>query len=113
MATKLLKLADGVLLEIESLPNDVQLISSKQADRVQESLENIKPILIKACKPIISAWNELSQDMNIEQAEVELGLGFEGEGNIYITKAKANANLTVKLTLKPKTKLKIKNKTKR
>jgi hypothetical protein len=66
------------------------------------TIDKIKPLILKACKPIAEVWKELNQDMHIEQAEVELGLGFEAEGNLYITKAKGNANLTVTLTLKPK-----------
>src|SRR5215210_6834188 len=101
MATKLIRLEDGTLVEVEAQPNAVEQISSRTADRVEESLDKIVPILVKVCQPITAAWQQLNQDMLLEQAEVELGLSFEGEGNIYITKAKAGANLTVKLVLKP------------
>ncbi|MDX1474858.1 MAG: CU044_2847 family protein [Reinekea sp.] len=100
MTTKLVKLDDGTLIEVESLPNEVQQISSKMAHKVNDTLDKVKPILIQTCKPVIAAWQELSQDMDIEQAEIELGLSFEGEGNIYVTKVKSGANLIVKLTLK-------------
>ena len=98
MATKLIELEDGTLVEAEVPDNQAQQISGGMADRVATTFEKVKPLLIKTCKPIAEAWTELSQDMEIEQAEVELGLSFEGEGNIYITKSKAGANLTVKLT---------------
>jgi hypothetical protein len=102
MATKLIQLQDGTLVEVEVPPDQAQQISSSSAKRVDESLDKIKPILVNACRPITAAWKEISQDMEIEQAEVELGLSFEGEGNLYITKSKAGANLKVKLVLKPK-----------
>lgn len=102
MATKLIELEDGTLMEVEVPGDQVEQISGGMADKVNTTLNKIKPILVNTCRPIITAWEELSQEMQIEQAEVELGLSFEGEGNIYITKTKAGANLNVKLVLKPK-----------
>ncbi|WP_129628477.1 CU044_2847 family protein [Candidatus Oscillochloris fontis] len=103
MATKLIRLADGTMIEVEAKPNEPQQISSDQARRVEETIERIKPLLINACRPAVAAWNELSQEMLIEQAEIELGLGFEGEAGIpYLAKGSANANLTITLTIKPK-----------
>lgn len=104
VASKLIELEEGILVEIEVPSNQVEQISGGAADRVNSTLNKIKPILINACKPVSSAWKELNKDMNIEKAEIELGLSFEGEGNIYITKTKAGANLTIKLILGPKNK---------
>lgn len=104
MAHKLIELTDGTLVEVEIPDNQAQEISSQPTDRVDATLEKIKPILTKVCAPISEAWSEISNDLKIEGAEVEIGFGFEGEGNIYITKAKASSNLTVKLHLKPKDK---------
>lgn len=102
MSTKLIQLNDGTLVEVEIPSDQPRQISGGFADQVNANFEKIQPLLIKICRPIAAAWEEINQDMNIEEAEVELGLSFEGEGNLYITKMKANANLTVKLTLKPK-----------
>jgi hypothetical protein len=103
MATNLIRLADGTLIEVEARKDEPQQISSDQARKVHETIERVKPLLINACKPVVAAWAELSQEMHIEQAEVELGLGFEGEAGIpYFVKGSANANLTIKLTIKPK-----------
>jgi hypothetical protein len=102
MSTKLVRLEDNTLVEIEALVDQAEQISGGMADKVNATLDKIKPILISVCKPITSAWHELNKDMHIEAAEVQLGLSFEGEGNIYITRSKAQANLTVKLILKPK-----------
>jgi hypothetical protein len=102
MATKLIQLEDGILVEVEVPPEQAQPISGGAADRVSATFDQIRPILVKACRPIATAWKEINQDMNIEQAEIQLGFNFEGEGNLYITKSKAAANLTVKLVLKPK-----------
>lgn len=102
MATKLIKLEDGTLIEVEVPPDQAQQISGGFADKVNATFDKVKPILVKTCRPIVAAWQEINQEMHIEQAEVELGLSFEGEGNLYVTKSKAGANLTIKLILKPK-----------
>jgi hypothetical protein len=103
MASRLIELQDGTLVEIEVPENKAKPISGGAADKIKDAtIDKIKPIILKACKPISEVWKELGKDMNIEQAEIELGLGFEAEGNLYITKAKGNANLTVTFTLKPK-----------
>ena len=103
MASKLIELDDGALVEVDVPENKAQPISGGAADKIKDAtIERIKPIILKVCKPLSEVWKELNKDMHIEQADVELGLGFEAEGNLYITKAKGNANLVVKLTLKPK-----------
>lgn len=102
MATKLVELQDGILVEVEALPEQAQQISGGLADKVDATLDSIKPILVRACRPITAAWEEVSQDVRIEKAEIELGLGFEAEGNLYVTRSKASANLSVKLVLTSK-----------
>lgn len=102
MATELIKLEDGTLIEVEARAGKTEPIAEGFATKVSETFDIVRPVLVKTCRPIIAAWKELSQEMNIDQAEVELGLSFEAEGNLYITKSKLNANLTVKLVLTPK-----------
>lgn len=102
MAEKLIRLEDGTLVEVEVSADQAQPISGGLADKVGATFDKVKPVLLSACRPILSVWQELNKDMQIEQAEVQLGLSFEGEGNLYITKSKAGANITVKLVLKPK-----------
>jgi hypothetical protein len=102
MSTKLIETADNLLIEVEVPPDQARQISGGFAEKVNASIDAIKPMLLNACRPIIGAWQEISRDIQVDQVEVELGLSFEGEGNLYITKAKAGANLTIKLTLKPR-----------
>lgn len=100
MATKLIQLEDGMLVEVEVPQEQAQQISGGFADKVDTTFEKMKPVLIKVCQPIADVWKEINKDMVVEQAEVQIGFSFEAEGNIYITKSKAGANLTVKLVLK-------------
>jgi hypothetical protein len=100
--TKLIQLEDGTLVEVDVTADQARQISGGFADKVSSTFDKIQPLLVEICRPVTDAWQEINQDMNIDQAEIQLGLSFEGEGNLYITKAKGNANLTIKLTLKPK-----------
>jgi len=102
MNTKLIKLQDDFLVEVETSSDSIRTISAREAESVEGTVDKIGDIFIKACKPMSAVFQELNKDMYIDQAEIEVGIGFEGEGNLFLTKAKANANLTVKLIVKPK-----------
>ncbi len=102
MASKLIELEDGVLVEVEVPDDQARQISSRSADAVESSFAKVKPLLKKAVQPIAEIWGELNQEVQIEAAEVQINFSFEGEGNLYITKAKAGSNFSVKLILKPK-----------
>ncbi|CAA6803372.1 MAG: Unknown protein [uncultured Sulfurovum sp.] len=101
MASELIKLKDGTLIEIENSENDIEQISGGAADKVDENIDIIVPLLKKVVSPLKNTFDELNKEMSIEKAEVEIGLGFEAGGDVFIVKGKAKANLTVKLTLVP------------
>ena len=103
MASKLIQLEDGTLVEVEIPGEQVEEISGGGFVRqVNSSWHKVEELLTQACKPIANTISEMNKEMSVEQAEVELGLSFEGEGNLYVAKSKAGANLKVKLVLKPK-----------
>jgi Trypsin-co-occurring domain 1 len=103
MATKLIRLEDGVLVEVEAAPGEPQQISGgSPATRVESNLERVVPVLRKVCLPLTNTWKELNKDMNVEKAEVEIGLSFEAGGDVFIANSKAGATLKVKLVLGPK-----------
>jgi hypothetical protein len=100
MSTKLIRLQDGTLVEVEVTPGEARTIASGEADKVNSALDRIQPILLNVSKPVVDALRSLPGHISVEQVEIELGLSFEGEGNIFVTKARAGANLTVTLTLR-------------
>lgn len=102
MASKLIKLSDGTLVEIDVPDAQARQIASGVAEKVDAALEKIGPVLLKICSTVTEAWKGLDKDIQVEGAEIELGLSFEGEGNLYITKSKAGANLTIHLKMKPR-----------
>jgi hypothetical protein len=99
MAKKLIEMEDGMLLEVEVAGEQVQEISGGFAERVERSFDQVYPLLMKSCRPIVKAWKELNKEIKVSSAEVELGLSFTGEGNLYITKSTVGANLKIKLVL--------------
>ncbi len=101
MATGLIELEEGVLVEAE-VEGGPRNIAFGGAEKVAKGFDQIAPLLRKVCQPVASVWSELNRDMAIDSAEIQLSLSFEGSGNLYLVKSKAGANLSVKLTLKPK-----------
>lgn len=100
MGSKLIELEDGLLIEAEVPPNQMQEISGSFSRKVDTAISSIKPILMKISRPVIDACKEIGKESMIEKAEIDIGFGFEGEGNIYITKSKVGSNLNIKITIK-------------
>ena len=102
MASKLIKLEDGTLVEVEVTGKEVQQIAGGLAEKVDATINKIKPVLLKTCQPIVAAVKDLREEVDLEQVEVEVELSFDIECNIYITKTKFGANVLVRMTLKNK-----------
>lgn len=97
MPTQFITLKDGIRIEAEVTDTRVAAKDGK----IDQTIDSIKPTLVRVVQPVAAAWNELNQDMDIKQAEIELGFGFEASGNLFIASTKGNVNLKVKLVLKP------------
>ena len=100
MASKLIQLEDGTLVQVEVTGAEAQQISSSSAEKVDATLHKITSVLLKTCQPIVAAVKDLRKEVDLEQVEVEVGLSFDVEGNIYITKARFGANVLVRMTLR-------------
>ena len=106
MAKKMIEI-DGILIEVSTNQNEIEMLSSSSNDvieKVDNSIINLKSVLLKAISPIVDTYKELNKDMSIEKAEVEVGIGFSAKGNIFIASGEGNANLNIKLTLSAKDK---------
>lgn len=71
-------------------------------EQVDKAIDTVRPVLLKACRPVVSVWQELNKEMTIDNAEVELQLGFSAEGSVFLAKSKSSANLKIKLSISPK-----------
>jgi hypothetical protein len=102
MPNKLIELENGLLIEVEVPPDQVNQISGGMPEKVDKAIDTVRPILLKTCQPMVSVWKELNKEMSIDKVEVELNLGFSAEGSVFLAKSSGSANLKVKLSISPK-----------
>ena len=96
MPTQIITLKDGIRIEA-----DVSNSTVAAGDGlVDETIDSVKPTLVRVMQPVAEAWSSLPAHMQIEQAEVEIAFGFEASGSIFVASTKGNVNLKVKLTIK-------------
>ncbi|MEI6708913.1 MAG: CU044_2847 family protein [Methylococcales bacterium] len=107
MASKLIELEDGILMEVDVPEQQIQQISGGglEITQVSRSINAIESILLKVCQPVANVLTELNKDMLVNEVKVQIELGLEAEGNFFIAKGKTNASLTIKLKLTPKPQL--------
>ena len=96
--SKLIETSDGILVEVETI--GTEKCSANHVDKVSKGLEQIGPLLGKACGTMKTFWQQTVDGVEVEQVQVQFGLNFEASGNIYIAQAKAGASVTVTATLK-------------
>jgi hypothetical protein len=101
MASNLIRLSDGLLVEVEAEDGAPQHISSRHAESVQVALDQAHDLILQAVKPVASVWSELNRDLTIDEVEINLALGFSAEGNLFIARGTTSANLGFKLKVKP------------
>ena len=94
MASRLIELQDGFLVEVEAAEDQPQQIAASVADRVEGALDDVQALLQRAVKPVTAVWDELNRDLTISQVEINLALGFAAEGNLFIARGTGNANVS-------------------
>jgi hypothetical protein len=95
---RLIETKDGILIEVES--EGYEKVSAGTAEKVQKGLEQIGPLLRKACDTMKDFWKEQTGGIELDAVQIGFGLNFEAEGNAYIARAKAGASVSVTATLK-------------
>jgi hypothetical protein len=100
MSSKLIEFEDGTLVEVEAMTNQSREISGGFAEKVNSTLDQLRPVLAKACEPVLAMCRDLKDNNQIDSAQVELGFSFEAEGKLFIAKATSSANIVVKLRIK-------------
>ena len=100
MISTLIMLEDDTLVQVEATGNEAQQSSGGVAERVDATLDKIKPTLLRVCRPVIEAMKKLREDIDLEQVEIEVGLSFDIEGNLYLAKTTFGTNVLVRMTLK-------------
>ncbi|NJR66674.1 MAG: hypothetical protein HC772_17350 [Leptolyngbyaceae cyanobacterium CRU_2_3] len=80
--TKLIELSDEILIEVEAPTGQARPMSTASADRVQQAIGVIKPLLTRIAQPVHEAVMDIQTTMPVENAELEINLGFTAEGNV-------------------------------
>ncbi len=101
MSTQLIKTPDGALIEIAAEEGMLEQVSSA-ASHVENGLSEVQNLLKKSISPVVSVWDELNRDLNIDEVNIKLSLGFSVEGNVFIAKGSGSANIDIALKVKPK-----------
>ena len=99
MPSKLIELADGILVEVEATSSQSREISGGFAEKVDSTLDRLRPVLAKACEPVLAVCRDLKENDQIDAAEVELGFSFEAEGSLFVAKATSGANIVLRLRI--------------
>jgi len=95
---RLIEMQDGILVEVET--EGYEKCSAGSAKKVERGLDQIGPLLRKACGTMKDFWKEKVEGVDVEEAQIEFGLNFEAGGSVYIAQAKAGASVSVTATLK-------------
>jgi len=105
MARKLLELdtEDGgtILVAVDLPEGSVGQVSSPgemAIEKVEQSFDAVKDLIIRGCRPLTQAFKKLHQETQAVNAEVEFGINFSGKGNIYLVETSGQASLKVKVT---------------
>lgn len=97
--TKLIKLNDGLEVEIELDENQAHKISDNQ--RIDSSIDEIHVLLKKVLEPINNTFKTVNESAYIDSAKVSVGVKIGLEGNFILAKSTAGANIGVEMTFKP------------
>ena len=105
MARKLLEMGmedGGTILVAVDVPEeaviDVDQFGDLAIEKVDQSFETVKDLIVRGCRPLTEAFQTLYQEGKATMAEVEFGVNFTGKGNIYLMEASGGASLKVKVT---------------
>ena len=95
MSARIIELQDGIRIEAEVTDSEVAILDGK----VEQTIDAIRPMLLRVVEPLESAWNDLSRRLLVEKAEIEIGFGIEASGNFFVASTKGNVNLKLKLVI--------------
>ena len=66
--------------------------------KVDRSFDVVKALIVRGCRPLTKAFQQLHQETQATNAEVEFGVNFTAKGNVYLVESSGGASLKVKVT---------------
>ncbi len=93
----------GLLIEVEVEESQIEKAAAfhsirRVRTRMDAVMETVKGIV----RPFSNLWQELSQDVDLQEATVKLSIGVNSEGSFFVAKGGGSANLEVELKFKPR-----------
>lgn len=103
MSTRLIRMADGIVVQIEADDSEEKQISAKgkRVEEVSSRFDCALPTIRTICQSFASLWRELDKEVSIDEVNIELALGFEAGGTVFLASGKSKVNLAVTVTMKP------------
>jgi hypothetical protein len=95
---KVIKLGDGIHVEVEISPQEAHLISDNTI--IDSSINQIQSLITAVCAPIGQTFKDMAKDIDIESTKVTIGVKVGVEGNFILAKSSAAANIQVEMTLR-------------
>jgi len=102
VASRLIRLNDGVLVEVDAPGQAFENMAAGAAPQITDAaVTTAAGTVVKVCDALADAVRSISANVKVTNVEAEVGLSFEVEGNLYIAKGKGSASITVKVSMGP------------
>ena len=66
--------------------------------KLDRNFDEVKDVIVRGCRPLSQAFDQLRQEMHATDAEVEFGINFTSKGNIYLAESPDIASIKVRVT---------------
>ena len=66
--------------------------------KLEQSFNIVQALIVRGCRPLTKAFQQLHQETQATNAEVEFGINFTAKGNVYVVESSGQATLKVKVT---------------
>ncbi len=111
MARQLLELdtEDGgtILVAVDAPEEAVRRVATPgepPIKKLEQNFDVVKALIVRGCRPLTKAFEQLHQETQATSAEVEFGISFTAKGNVYLMESSGGATLKVKVSWKMESK---------
>jgi hypothetical protein len=66
--------------------------------KLDQSFDVVRALIVRGCRPLTKAFEQLHQETQATNAEVEFGISFTAKGNVYLMESSGGATLKVKVS---------------
>jgi hypothetical protein len=105
MARQLLELdtEDGgtILVAVDAPEEAVRRVAAPgepPIKKLEQNFDVVKALIVRGCRPLTKAFEQLHQETQATSAEVEFGITFTAKGNVYLMESTGGATLKVKVS---------------